>query len=395
MGSFMINEREDPVESINQFPIIDKRTVRNNLDDFICGRKLRRLKATTGGSTGQPFVFYMDRLKTRQIEKAFIFDLWSRVGYKMGDKIFNLRGRTPKKGKFIQHDFLFNIYYASSFDLKSETIELYVKEINKIRPKYLHGYPSTMFQLANLLNLANKRLEFCPVAVFCGSEKLFPFQRALIEKVFQCRVYSWYGHSECLALGGECEFSHDLHFYPQYGYTELIPTQTKNSAGKEIYSIVATGFNNNIMPMIRYQTGDYAVLADNQQCACGRNYLLIEEVLGREQEFIVDSCGDLISATSLIFGQHFDVFSGIDGLFLKQRKPGFFSIYMKKNNFFLPDPLDEMKSKIKSLLGDRFKVDYEFTEKLPISTIGKAKIVQQELDINQYFKNLDRNKCSS
>ena len=68
---------------------------------------MRRHKATTGGSTGQPFVFYMDRFKTRQIEKAFIFNMWSRVGYKFGDSIFNLRGRAPQKNKFMEekHDY--------------------------------------------------------------------------------------------------------------------------------------------------------------------------------------------------------------------------------------------------------------------------------------------------
>ena len=349
----------------------------------------------TGGSTGQPFVFYMDRLKTRQIEKAFIFDQWGRVGYKMGDAIFNLRGRTPKKGKFVYHDLLFNIYYASSFDLKRETIGYYIKEINRIKPKYLHGYPSTMFQLASLINRTGKRLDFKPAAVFCGSEKLFPFQRSLIEKVFQCKVYAWYGHSECLALGGECEVSQYLHFYPQYGYVELFPTQIKNASGKEIYSIVATGFNNDIMPMIRYQTGDYAVMADSQKCGCGRNYLMIEEVLGREQEFVVDSENELISATSLVFGQHFLVFSGLDGLYLKQNRPGSFSIVMKKKPSFSDDDFEEMRSRVGTLLNGRFKVNYEFVDHVPKSPIGKAKLVHQELDINEYFYNRNEQQCNN
>jgi phenylacetate-CoA ligase len=91
----------DPFELIKQFPVIDKKVVRKQIDQFVCGSKLRHLKATTGGSTGQPFVFYMDRFRTRHMEKAFIFDMWSRVGYKFGDPILNLRGRTPKNNKFI------------------------------------------------------------------------------------------------------------------------------------------------------------------------------------------------------------------------------------------------------------------------------------------------------
>lgn len=86
-------------------------------------------------------------------------------------------------------------------------------------------------------------------------------------------MFGWYGHSEYQILAGECEYSNKLHVYPQYGYTELIPTGKKHINGKDIFEIVATGFNNYYMPILRYRTQDYATLADNQKCKCGRNYL--------------------------------------------------------------------------------------------------------------------------
>jgi len=375
-----------PFELIKKFPVIDKDCIRKHINEFLWGSKIRRIRATTGGSTGQPFVFYMDRFRTRQMEKAFIFDQWSRVGYRLGDPIFNLRGRIPNKQRLIQHDRFFNTYFASSFNLKFTTIKKYVDEINKIKPKYLHGYPSTIYQLASLMNRANLKLKRSPKAIFCGSEKLFTYQRELIEKVFFSRVYSWYGHSEYLVLGGECENSNSLHIYPQYGYTELFPTGTKNAYGKDIYEIVATGFNNYIMPLIRYRTGDYAVLSDNQICSCGRNYLLFDEVIGREQEFVVDLQGELVSATSLIFGQHFRVFEGLNGLYLEQSVPGELKILMKKNSVFNENDFSEMRSRITVLLGDRFKVIYDFTDEIPRSSIGKAKLVKQQLDIDRFFQ---------
>ena len=328
----------------------------------------------------------MDRFRTRQIEKAFMFNMWKRVGYKFGDPIFNLRGRAPKKNKFTAHDRFFNIYFASSFNLKSDTVSLYVESINKIQPRFLHGYPSTMYQLANLMKQKGLRLKHIPRAVFCGSEKLFLYQRNLIENIFSCRVFSWYGHSEYLVLGGECESSHALHLYPQYGYVELFPTGSKNAQGKEIYEIIATGFNNYVMPLIRYRTGDYAILSDNQTCSCGRNYLLIDEVIGREQEFIVDIEGQVVSVTSLIFGQHFSIFDGINGLYIEQYKPGEISIIMKKNPDFIEKNFKDMQSRITHLLGNRFSISYQFTNQLPKSQIGKAKLVHQRLNIKDYLE---------
>lgn len=372
-------------EALLSFPLIDKNTIRLRLQDFLAGPSFRRLKATSGGSTGNPFVFYMDRFVTRQIEKAFIFDQWKRVGYHFGDAIFNLRGRTPSNGHFLHHDRLFNIYFASSFDLSAATIGEYVSAINRIRPRFLHGYPSTMYQLAVLMENSGKKLEFQPAAVFCGSEKLFMYQRAKIESVLGCRAYHWYGHSECLALGGACEYSDSLHFYPQYGVTELLPSGVLDEHGRELHEIVATGFNNPVMPLIRYRTGDYAVLSESQVCRCGRNYLLVDEVVGRQQEFIVASDGSLISATSLIFGQHYAAFEGLESIKLHQQRLGEIEVICVKGLEFREDRFRSMQERMLELIGNRFTIKFLFSNATEKSPLGKAKLVEQELDMTEYL----------
>ena len=376
---------DDPFEVLKLFPIIDKADVKKNLKSFLRKGDVRALKATTGGSTGQPLVFYLDRFATRQREKAFMFDQWGRVGYKFGDPIFNLRGRTPKNNHFIEHDRFFNISYASSFNINADFIDKYIDGMNKVSPAFLLGYPSTIYQLAQLYESSRKKLNFRFKAVLCASEKLYGFQRKKIESAFNCRAYSWYGHSEYLALGGECEYSTKYHFYPQYGYTELLPANLKTEDGREIYEIVATGFNNYVMPLIRYRTGDYAVLSKEQKCSCGRNYLLIDEIIGREQEFIVDKDEFLISTTSLIFGQHFEAFEGIDGIHINQNRPGEIEIIITKNERYLDSMLIKMKDKINSLVKDRLRINFSFSERINQSEIGKAKLVNQELDIKKYL----------
>ncbi len=376
---------ENLAQVLPRFPIIDKRTIRNNFDIFYAGSSVRRLKATSGGSTGQPFVFYMDRFITRQVEKAFIFDQWSRAGYQLGDPIFNLRGRTPAKGRFVYHDRLFNIHYASSFNLTAQTIGDYIEAINRLQPRFLHGYPSTMYQMATLMEAAGKSLDFQPTAVFCGSEKLFPYQREKIESIFGSRVYHWYGHSECLALGGACEYSDKLHFYPQYGYTELVPSGVHDERGRELFEIVATGFNNPVMPLIRYRTGDYAVPSANQTCRCGRHYLLIDEVIGRQQEFIVDTYGSLISATSLVFGQHYDAFGTTESIKLHQKRPGQLDVILVKGAGFSEHAFREMQTRMQELIGDRVTIRFLFSDQVKKTAIGKARLVEQELDIRKYL----------
>lgn len=373
------------LDIIAKFPIIDKQIIKGNLSNFLTGNSYRRLKATTGGSTGETFSFYMDRFKTRQVEKAYIFDQWGRVGYIFGDTIFNMRGRTPSGGRFVHHDRLLNIYSASSFDLRRETVGDYVSSINRIRPRFLHGYPSTMYQLACLMDVTGMSLNFQPAAVFCGSEKLFPYQRSKIEKVFDCLVYHWYGHSECLALGGACEYSDTLHFYPQYGYVELVPSGVTDEGGRDLFEIVATGFNNPIMPLIRYRTGDYAIPSTSKTCRCGRNYLLIDEVVGRQQEFVVDKNGSLISATSLIFGQHYAAFEGLESIKIHQQRLGEIDILLVKGSGFREDLCQVMQSRMQGLLGNRMSLRFIFVKETKKTMIGKAKLVEQDLDTREFL----------
>jgi phenylacetate-CoA ligase len=375
----------DSEDLLQHFPIIDKDWIRNRLPRLVCGNKFRRLKGTTGGTTGQPLVFYMDRLHTRQVEKAFMFDQWKRVGYKFGDKIYNIRGRTPKMGQFIHHDKILNIYSASSFTLTKKNIDSYIDSIDAIKPDFIHGYPSTMYQLSVLIGDSKRSLSHRVKAVLCCSEKLFDFQRTKIESVFRCRVYTWYGHSEYLALGGACEHSNKLHFYPQYGFIELRPTGLRDETNSLIYEIIATGFNNRVMPMIRYKTGDYAIKSDSQQCTCGREYLLIDEVIGRTQEFIVDDQEQLISATSLLFGQHYRVFEGLSAIQFYQDTPGKLEILIVKHNNCEEQLILEMKKKMETLIGDRMLISISNVDEIPQSEIGKARTVIQKLPIKEYF----------
>jgi phenylacetate-CoA ligase len=375
----------DPEELLKNFPIINKEWIRSRLLELVAGNRLKRLKGTTGGSTGQPMVFYIDRFFTRQAEKAFMFDQWSRIGYKFGDKIYNIRGRTPKKSKFIHHDKIFNIYFASSFDLTAKNLSLYIDSINAIKPDFLHGYPSTIYQLAVMIESDRRRPDHRVKAVLCCSEKLFDFQRDKIESVFGCRVYTWYGHSEYLALGGACEHSNTLHFYPQYGYTELISTGLCDKKGNKIFEIVATGFNNRVMPMIRYQTGDYAIKSDRKQCRCGRDYLLIDEVIGRIQEFVVDAQEQLISATSLLFGQHYQAFEDVSAAQFYQDTPGKLNILVVKNENCREHLIQEMKKQMELLLGNRMQITITYVDNIQKSEIGKARTVIQKLPIHKYF----------
>ena len=284
---------------LQQLPYLTKQIIQDNLEDLKArnypSHKFRY--TTTGGSTGIPVGFYLENGVSGAREWAFMLIQWNRVGFKMDDRCVVLRGNvvdSASKGKFWEYDPINKNLILSSYHLTYENMPKYTKKIREVKPNFIQAYPSAITILARFMKEHNIEPFPSVKAMLCGSENLYSWQRELLEDVFQCRVYSWYGHAEQAVLAGECKRSTYYHIFPEYGLVELIGKNGKLVTSEdELGEIVATGFNNFAMPFIRYRTMDLAV-PTNAKCECGRNYPLLKNVEGRLQEFIVSKTGSLV-----------------------------------------------------------------------------------------------------
>jgi len=288
----------DPFKNLKKFPIIEKERIQHDISRFMATNvsKKNTYYVTTGGTTGKPLEFYLDN-ETYGKEWAFVTTAWRRVGFKLGDKVVSFRGvifRKADKGIYWQDNPIFNMLELSPFHMSQENLPIYVEKIRKHRPKYLHGYPSAITILARYVE--DKVEDFPPIkAVLAVSENIYSWQRELIERVFNTRLFSFYGQSEKVIMAPECEYDIRYHAFPEYGITEVVDKNGELVNEGERGELVGTGFLNYCMPFIRYRTGDYAILSD-QDCACKRNHLLLENLQGRWlQEMIVGKDGALIS----------------------------------------------------------------------------------------------------
>ena len=372
------------LSDLKNIPFLTKRIVRENLDNLVARNVPAHelVKTNTGGSSGEPMVFFRERSRTSPRERAFMFCQWGRAGFVPGDRIAVLRGPLPNGEKIFCFDQFLNVLVLSSFRLNPDTVRRYVDALNKYRPKFLHVYPSTGVQLAALMNARNLRLNYPLKAVLCGSEKLFAPHRALMEKVFECRVFSWYGHSEYAVLAGECENSPDYHVFPEYGYTEFLKVdRTAGDDREEIFEIVGTGFNNYAFPFIRYRTGDYAILKKGHCDRCHRNYPVIKEIMGREQDWVITQEGSLISLTALIFGQHLEAFNKIEKMQLEQRKAGEIIVKVVSSDSFDEGDETRMKEVIRECAEQGLKIDFEYPHHIESTHTGKQPFFRQHLNL--------------
>ncbi len=325
-AGFHPNDFREP-EDIRRLPTIDKNTVQGHLNEM-CAVSPDRGGVdlvSTGGSSGQTLQFYIDAGRSA-IEYAYLVAGWMRVGYRLELPQVILRGaivNENRQGLRHFYDAVLRRHYYSNFHTSEEDIRRYLDHIATVGPCYFHGYPSSAVRLARFLEVHNEGAPANIRGVLCGSENVYPEDRALVEKAFGVRYYSWYGHSEKLVLASECEHTNDYHVHPTYGYFELLdecgdPVTEPGQVGE----IVGTGFINTIVPFVRYRTGDHATYVGHGCKACGRRHPIVSgSVEGRfSSEVLVATDGSSISLTT--FNVHDDTFENVVGYQFFQSAPG-------------------------------------------------------------------------
>jgi phenylacetate-CoA ligase len=246
----------------------------------------------TGGTSGQPLRFTADTFARRQKERAYLFDIWSQVGYAPYD--LRVRYAGDVHDGMVTYNRLENVWVVSP----GATVE---SELGRLRqwlwtlpPFFLHVYPSSLYTFIDLVG--EDQFRRLPIRGVIAASEMFPAGEQLrFEKEFGIGVAHWYGHSEYAALAYCCRVCRGFHFYPTYGHVEMLPSEIEGCR-----RIVASSYNRMGTQFVRYDTGDLAIdplggcTADNFLCACA--------IVGRSQETFVDSSGRRRSLFGYAFG---------------------------------------------------------------------------------------------
>ena len=358
---------------------IDKPEVMSHWDDFILPQTKASsvVKGTTGGTSGKPLKLVIPK-KRYVFELGTMYSMWENVGWKghiravlrnakLGDDMdFKIN---PIKREFIFDGFRTNdAYYQVVYDA-----------IKKNKIKYLHAYPSSAYQFSIFLK-KNKLDTSIFRAFFCGSEGLLPEQRHLIEHELGIKIYSWYGHSEKLVLGGYCTGNNYIHIEPTYGYVELIddegnPIKTPNTRGE----IVGTTLHNKYMPLIRYKTGDYAEYVGDYCKDCNRSLTLLKNIEGRwdsNKIYLTDGTYTTITALNM----HDDLYTHINGIQYVQYIKGILIIRLVKDSSYTKDIEHKFLEFYNSVLNGNCNFEIQYVSTIENEKNGKF------LPLKQYIK---------
>jgi phenylacetate-CoA ligase len=315
-----------------------------------------------------PVGFYLHKGVSRPKEQAFLDAMWRRAGYFDGARLAVIRGHVISReagGKIASYDATRDWLMLSSYHLSQKRLPEYLEALEKFKPDLLHAYPSAALQLADFLEKAGHTWRVPLRAVLCGSERLTLPQKRMLERIFNCRVYRWYGHSERVVLAGEGAKSEWFYFFPQYGLVEFGPPDSEG-----LREVIGTSFHNLVMPLIRYRTGDYVRLATPQSPGeLEFPWPAAVEIVGREQEFLVSATGRRISLTA--FNMHDSIFDDIYAVQFYQEEPGRAEFRYVPGPGFHASRLAKIEDRIRQKLGDDFEIEMRAVKEVEKTARGK------------------------
>jgi phenylacetate-CoA ligase len=267
-------------KNYESLPILTKDLVRKNeagLKNKIFTKKL--FKKGTSGSTGTPLVYFTTQL-AQSFMWAGILLSWEVTKYIVGERVAFISGSAIIKSS-TQHNIfykLLNIKCYSTFTLNEENIAEYINDIKKRKTRLIYGYATALDKMASYIHKNQPAIQFPYLkGIVSSAEVLTEANRENIEKAFKTNVYNQYGCNEAGISAFECE-NKKMH---------LIATRSKYEIDHE-NNLLSTDLANEGFIMMRYFTGDKVIFSNDNSCLCRRNYPIIEKVIGRSYDFVVD-----------------------------------------------------------------------------------------------------------
>lgn len=304
------------LQDFEKFPCVTREDIKNNRELLLSTAygEGDRLYTATSGSSGVPLELFHHKGVTRAKERAFLHDLFEQFGYRPGQKYAVFRGEIIENDtKPWYFDPIDKALILSSYKLSSGTVQKYCDIMIKENIKTIRGYPFMIFKLVQLMEEAGIKA-FTLNCIILESENIYELHREKIKAFFNCPVCHYYGHTERLGFGGNCLQSEQYFMHPAYGHTEVLTTEGQVVDIGAQGEIVTTGFDNLVMPLIRYRTQDFAIKGAEHRDS-GLCYPVLEEVMGREEEFVYLIGGETIPFHNLLAGIH----SGVWGLAYKMQ----------------------------------------------------------------------------
>jgi len=370
---------------LEAFPLLSRRTLREGYRELTSAAvdARRCVRASTGGSTGEPVWILLDRdfqAWDYATDMAYMeaFCGVSHREYLASRRVvvWHRRRLPPGVGlaKRLAAALLGQLMYLEPYStLTHERMTDYLRRINRHRPTAILAFASTLFELAKHARRTGTRMHR-PRFILTSVEMLFEPMRTAIEEVFGCPVHDLYAAAEVGRMAVECSRGR-LHVLSYHNHVEVLDPQGAPVPPGEVGRVVVTSLHNRAMPLIRYDIGDL-VRRTSKPCTCGSPLPLLGEIQGRIVDRFVRSDGALVYGG--IFIAMFYEHDWIAQFYVLQEDVDRVRVCVRRTpgRDVPPGALDELAAVVRGAMGGDCAVLWDETNEMPSSPVGKHRHIR-------------------
>lgn len=344
-----------------EFPIIHKEQLKEDLEWFLDPRfKHHSFRVSTGGTTGSQTHLMMSN-KAYSREWAFVNNYLRLRGIGENSKRLCLRGVSGiRDDKLIGYNDIYKELLISPFKLNTDSLSDNFIKISNFSAEWIHGYPSSVSQFADHLSILGHKLPDIK-HILLVSEKLHNEQLASIKNTFDADILSFYGMTERVVFA---PLINDM-FTPSrlYGVTEEINGE-----------LVGTGFVNQATRLIRYRTGDEALVSKD-------NNGVVSEIISIEgrwgKEFLLGNKGEKITMTALNI--HSDVLCNVNRYQFEQFEEGKCILKLVPNKILSKIEIESVRNEFQAKVGCALYIEAKVVSHIELTSRGKHLFINNHL----------------
>ena len=356
------------------WPVMTRADLQREPSAFLDPQAGPTVADATGGSTGTPMSFQVDRPTQIAREASLMWadglggwDLGQRIAMLWGaDRDVQLAHRSWRGGLRLLIE---NRRWYNAFDMGPERMAEYHRCMTAFQPHLLVAYAGSLDVFARWLDSTGQRPTYPLGALVSSAEMLAPEVRQRVERVFGRPVFDRYGNRETGAIAAECVAHQGLHINEADFLVEVLSPDPYRQPGP----LVVTYFPNRAHPFIRYDTGDVGVLLPPGHCACGRFTTRLARIVGRQSDTIRTPGGRWIHGeyfTHLLYGT-----DAVRAFQFVQERPDRYCLRLQAAASDCCAREADWLARIRAEVGEGAAVRIEYVDHIPVTASGKRKFV--------------------
>ncbi|KDR96713.1 putative adenylate-forming enzyme [Peptoclostridium litorale DSM 5388] len=290
---------------LKDLPIINKKIMMEHFDQFVCDKALKRFELENfiadAYTQGQKYKGLYEVIHTSGSSGTVGIFVYGPNDWATLKALTITRVAKPKISLFhktkLAYIGLIHGHYAGIsltqdapklfFDFLpidvNEKLEQVLLKLNDFQPESLSGYSSLIHMLAE--EQLNGNLSINPKRVMCSANALTPGMHSVIKSAFGIDPINFYAASESIGMASPCDSHGTIHLFNDWHCFEFVDNDYNVVIPGSPGNLILTNLYNYTQPLIRYQMNDEIMLKTNR-CECSWPFPEIEEIAGREEEFL-------------------------------------------------------------------------------------------------------------